>query len=221
MIPAGQRWWKAPAARWLAAVVLVLGFPVRLTVLAPGELVPANPAMIRAPLDGVVGQFFVKPNQVVKAGQPLFEFDQAPIAARAEVAAQSLATAEAEYRKELERHPDASKASFNLAQLYEKAGNRTAQVATLKQAVEQNSNFAEGKLFLAKAYLDSGINFPEAENDSPGIGLGHAFPARRDSSRSRSRGCASVLGGFLVQDIIPGAIRAGWAGLPVARRRSR
>jgi tetratricopeptide (TPR) repeat protein len=71
-------------------------------------------------------------------------------------------TAEAEYKNELEAYPDAVKASFNLARLYEKTGNRPAQIAALKQAVEQNPHFSEGKLFLSKAYLDAGINFPEA-----------------------------------------------------------
>lgn len=73
-----------------------------------------------------------------------------------------LATAEAEYRKELELHPNAYKAAFNLGRLYERLGNPTAQIAALKQSVEQNPAFPEGKLFLAKAYLDAGTNLAEA-----------------------------------------------------------
>lgn len=91
-------WWKQPRLRWLAVIAVVLMFPVRLTVLAPGELVPAHPAVIRAPLDGVIEQFDVKPNALVKAGQPLFHFDEAAITARRETAAQQLNAAEAEYR---------------------------------------------------------------------------------------------------------------------------
>lgn len=92
-------WWRQRRVRWAAGILAVLLFPVRLTVLAPGELVPANPAVIRAPLDGVVGTFFVKPNDAVKANQPLFSFDSAVLASRHEVAAQALATVEAEYRQ--------------------------------------------------------------------------------------------------------------------------
>ncbi len=72
------------------------------------------------------------------------------------------ATAEAEYKKELELHPNAYKAAFNLGMLYDKAGNREAQIGALKQATGQNPYFPEGKLFLAKAYLDAGIELPEA-----------------------------------------------------------
>lgn len=53
-------------------MALVLCLPVRLTVLAPGELVPARPAVIRAPLEGVIDTFHVQPNQAVKKDQPLF-----------------------------------------------------------------------------------------------------------------------------------------------------
>jgi hypothetical protein len=83
----------------LVAVALLLCLPVQLTVLAPGELVPAHPAMIRAPLDGVLGNFHVEPNQQVSAGQALFNFDDTPLKSRLDVARQALTTAEAEYRQ--------------------------------------------------------------------------------------------------------------------------
>lgn len=73
-----------------------------------------------------------------------------------------LSSAEAEYKKELELHPNAFKAAFNLGVLYDRMGNRPAQIAALKEALEQNPYFPEAKLFLAKAYLDAGVNFPEA-----------------------------------------------------------
>ena len=64
--PVGVPWWRHGPVLWLMASSLVLLTPVRLTVLAPGELVPAKPAVVRAPLDGVVDLFHVQPNQLVK-----------------------------------------------------------------------------------------------------------------------------------------------------------
>ncbi len=84
---------------WIAVAVLVLSLPVPLTVLAPGELVPSDPITIRAPLDGVVSQFHVKPNQLVKKGDKLFSFDDIALGSRYEVAQQALRTAEAELRQ--------------------------------------------------------------------------------------------------------------------------
>ena len=51
---------------------------------------PARPETVRAPLDGVIGRFYVQPNQQVQAGQLLFDFDSAALAARLEVAQQTL-----------------------------------------------------------------------------------------------------------------------------------
>ena len=97
--PEGRRWWQIPAARWALGILLVALFPVRLSVLTPGELVPAKPAVLRAPLDGVIDTFHVQPNQEVKKDQPLFGFDEALLKAKLEVTRQALATAETEYRQ--------------------------------------------------------------------------------------------------------------------------
>ena len=96
---AQQVWWRKPAV-WAAAGLLVLAaWPVHLSVLAPGELVASQPAVLRSPLDGVVEQVHVQPNQMVKKGELLFSLDEAQIASRLEVSQQALQTAEAEYRQ--------------------------------------------------------------------------------------------------------------------------
>jgi arylsulfatase A-like enzyme/Tfp pilus assembly protein PilF len=71
-------------------------------------------------------------------------------------------TAEAEYRREIDAHPGAYKASFNLSRLYERHGNIGAQMASLKTAIDGNPQFAEGYLFLAKAYVDTNDDPAEA-----------------------------------------------------------
>lgn len=92
-------WWQRPKV-WGAIVLAgALFFPVRLTVLASGELTPANPAVIRAPLEGVIDVFHISPNQLVKKDQLLFGFDELLTKSRLDVARQALITAEAEYRQ--------------------------------------------------------------------------------------------------------------------------
>jgi hypothetical protein len=97
--PVQRAWWKRPGWLLAAAVLAVLCFPVRLTVLAPGELVPAHPVVIRAPLDGVIDVFHVQPNQKVQKDQPLFGFDEALIQSRLDVARQALVTLRTDYRQ--------------------------------------------------------------------------------------------------------------------------
>src|SRR3569832_1541544 len=97
-------WWSSIAwvlrTRWLlggVALAAIGSLPVSLTVLAPAELVPLTPAVIRAPLDGVVDHVLVTPNQHVVEGTPLFEFDRANIQNRLEVAIKELATEQADF----------------------------------------------------------------------------------------------------------------------------
>lgn len=82
-----------------AIVVVVLAWPVRQSALAPSEVVPMEPQVVAAPLEGVVESVLVEPNQPVEAGAPLFRFEEAPLRARREVAAKQLAVAEADLRQ--------------------------------------------------------------------------------------------------------------------------
>jgi hypothetical protein len=96
-------WWRRQSIYWVAGLMALAALPVRLTVLAPGELVPFKPDIVRAPLDGVVDTFHVQPNQRVKQGQALFGFDEALIRSRLKVARQALSTAETEYRQAVQQ----------------------------------------------------------------------------------------------------------------------
>ena len=54
---------------------LILFIRIPLTVLAPSEIVPVNPSIIRSPIQGVIEKVLVKPNQVVSKGDVLFVMD--------------------------------------------------------------------------------------------------------------------------------------------------
>lgn len=133
-----RKWWQRRRNQALMIVAALLLLPVRLTVLAPGELVPANPFVIRAPLDGVISQFHVRPNELVKPGQPLFSFDEAPTAARLEVARQALATAETEYRQSAQLALSDSKSKGQLAAQLGKIGEKRAEVDYLGTQFERS-----------------------------------------------------------------------------------
>ena len=131
--------WRA-AGRWLKnthqgritlAVVLVLLFPVRLSVIAPGQLVAANPSVIRSPLDGIVEKILVQPSQRVQVGTPLVEFDRISLASRLEVALQALATAEAEYRQYAQQALSEPKAKAQMASAQGRIEEKRAEVTYL------------------------------------------------------------------------------------------
>ncbi|UXH76678.1 efflux RND transporter periplasmic adaptor subunit [Roseateles amylovorans] len=93
-------WKQGKLRRWVLAGLVLGGLcPVRLTVLAPAEVVPQDPFMVRAPLEGVIDRFDVRPNQAVQPGTPLFSLDTTALRARMEVARKAVDTAQEEYRQ--------------------------------------------------------------------------------------------------------------------------
>ena len=82
--------------RWMLAGLLVLSLfvPVRLSVLAPAEVVALNAIAVAAPQDGVVGSFAVAPNAKVKAGDLLFSLDDSSLLNRLAVARKALEIAQ-------------------------------------------------------------------------------------------------------------------------------
>lgn len=83
----------------LAVTIVLLALPVRLSTLAPAEVVPEQPIPITAPADAVVQQILVAPNQPVKAGQALLQLDDTTLRNRVAVAQKSLDIARAERQR--------------------------------------------------------------------------------------------------------------------------
>lgn len=125
---------RAAAAAGLALVLL---FPVDMTVLAQGELVPLEPSIIASPLDGVVQKVLVLPNERVKAGQPLLEFDRISLQSKLQVAQQALATVEADYRQRAQRAVFDAESKSLLAVVQSQLEEKSAEAAYLKSLNER------------------------------------------------------------------------------------
>ena len=127
--------WRVGA---LAAVGLgVLLFPVTGSVLAPAESVAAHPVLVRAPLDGVIDHFAIKPNDGVKAGQVLFNLDPTTLRGKLDVACQQYATAEAEYRQAAQAMVFDAKAKAQVAILAGKAEEKAAEAKLLESQLDR------------------------------------------------------------------------------------
>ena len=85
--------------RVLIALALVCVIPLRLSVLAPAEVTPKDPFVVRAPLDGVIDRLYVQPNQPVTAGTPLLGLDATTLQSRYALARKDFDTAQEEYRQ--------------------------------------------------------------------------------------------------------------------------
>ena len=78
--------------RQVLALLILLGMfiPVRLSVLAPMEIIPRDPVVVAAPMDGAIKDFMVSPNQTVTAGTPLFSLDDIRIRNEHDIAVRTL-----------------------------------------------------------------------------------------------------------------------------------
>lgn len=137
--------------RWAGAVlaVAVLAWPVRQSALAPGEVVACTPMIAAPPIDGVVAEILVRPNQAVAPQTPLFRLDGRLLRSQAEVAAKALAGARAELLH-------ASQKAFD-------DPDSKAELARLKSLVAEKEAEAH--------YYDGVLERAEIRADRPGIAV--------------------------------------------------
>lgn len=120
-----ERWWRALLTRlrtrrlwWKIALgVLVVGaIPVRLSALAPAEVTPVDPFVVRAPLDGVIDRLAVVPNQPVAKGALLFDLDATTLRGRYASARKAYETALEEYRQSAQMAVTDDKSKLQMAE---------------------------------------------------------------------------------------------------------
>lgn len=126
---AAQPWYRQRRYQLGLGLLAILCLPLRLSVLAPGELVPAHPVVMRSPLEAVIDTFHVQPNQLIAKDQLLFSFDQTLIRSRVEVAQQTLATAQTDYRQTSQQALKDPKAKAQLSLLAGKIEEKRAELA--------------------------------------------------------------------------------------------
>lgn len=116
----------------LGLVLLILLIPVRQTVLAPAEIVSREAQIISSPIDGVIRQMHVRPNQAVETGSLLFTLDETTLRNRAEVLSKGVAVADAELLAASQRAFDNPQSKGELTLLSGRAQQSRAELAAVK-----------------------------------------------------------------------------------------
>ncbi|PJE39347.1 MAG: HlyD family secretion protein [Pseudomonas sp.] len=137
------RWPRRKILVVLAALALLLLLPVRQSVLAPAEVVPLGGRVVAAPLDGVIAEFLVKPNQGVAVGDLLVRFDAATLKAQADVAERALDVAEAELKASSQRAFADAESSARIDLLAARAEQKRAERDYAKQLLARSDVRAE------------------------------------------------------------------------------
>jgi hypothetical protein len=123
-------------------VLLALFFPIRQSVLAEAEVIPQKPNLVRAPLEGIVETFYVKPNETVKVGQKLFSLDRTELRSRLEVTKEKRDSAQTDYQQTTQEAMMDPTVKFKLAGLKSKWDQESAEVdyvRTLLQRCDVNA----------------------------------------------------------------------------------
>ena len=125
----------------LAALLLV---PVRQTALAPAEIVSRHAQIISSPIDGVIAQMQVRPNQAVEAGTPLFTLDETTLRNRADVLRKEVAVADAELVAASQRAFDNPQSKSELTVLTGKAQQRRSELSGVLAQLDRTQVVAPG-----------------------------------------------------------------------------
>lgn len=125
--------------RWLlaAAILLSMLIPVRLSVLAPAEVIALNAMAVAAPQDGVVGSFSVSPNARVKAGDVLFSLDDSALLNRLQVARKALEVAQADAHVAQQRAFDDFKSKADVAVALGRVREKEAELVAVETQAQR------------------------------------------------------------------------------------
>lgn len=138
-----DHWWRKSLARlrqrklwWRIAlgVLVVCATPVRLSALAPAEVTPVDPFVVRSPLDGVIDTLKVKPNQRVSAGELLFDLDATTLRSRYASARKAYETALEEYQQSAQQAVTDDKSRLEMA---ERLGDLRQKQVDMEYAADQ------------------------------------------------------------------------------------
>ncbi len=115
--PAWRRWRFERREKLItaAAALLLCVFPVSMSSLAPMEISAADPAVVAAPLTGVVAEILVPPNTHVKAGQPILRFENTKLRNELTLAQRKVEIATARFGTTVQAAIDSSDANREMA----------------------------------------------------------------------------------------------------------
>ena len=142
---------KHRLALGMVFAIVAAGFiPVPMTVLAPVEIIAADPFLATAPLDGVIKSIEVNPDSQVEKGDILFHLNNSELKSSYEIARKNADVAEARWRRaqqgaslssELRREAGLAEAEFAAAVAERFAAEVRMQRSTVRAEVAGTAMF--------------------------------------------------------------------------------
>ena len=152
---------------WILMALMVLCIRVHLSPMAPAEIIPRDPIQVTSPLDGVVKQIQVNPNEMVEKGRLLATLEDRPWRHEYTMALKALAVALAEYQR-------AQRSAFKDTESQAHLAELKAQLDRRKEAVAQAKDRLERTRILAAAPGTAIVPRPEYWKGKP-VGTGETL----------------------------------------------
>jgi hypothetical protein len=130
-------WRRMIAAAAIASAALLGLIPVPSAVLAPAEVIPVRPAIVRSALDGVIESIAVQPNHEVAEGQVLVRLDPRRLHSQLQAARMAAAAADAELRQARQTAVTDLRARAQIPALQGRADQQVAEVRFLESQEER------------------------------------------------------------------------------------
>jgi multidrug resistance efflux pump len=134
-----KRWLFDTRARWILAAIVLSGLliPVRQSVLAPAEIISLESVVLAAPVEGVVREVLVRPNQAVSADQPLVALDDTTLRNRREVLVKSMGSVQAELLATTQKSFDNMQSRGEIAPLSGRVEERRAELSYIDEQLQR------------------------------------------------------------------------------------
>jgi multidrug resistance efflux pump len=121
----------------LLALAIIGNVPVSLNALASAEITPLRPIPVTSPMEGVVKQILVKPNEIVKAGAPLVALDDTSLRNRLLVAQKALEIARADSQRAVRKAFSDEASRTELQVLQARVEEKSAEVTYVSDMLER------------------------------------------------------------------------------------
>ena len=138
VLGAAGNFFRRGTVKWFAlAAALAMFIPVRLSALAPAEVIAMTSMAVAAPQDGVISAFHVSPNSPVRVGDKLFSLDDSALTSRREVARRGVAIAKADLLVAQQRAFDDVKSKGELAAAAGRVTEKESELALAEGTLDR------------------------------------------------------------------------------------
>ena len=113
--------------------------PIRQSVLAPAEIISLESIVVASPVDGVIKEILVRPNQSVQSKQVLVSLDDTTLRNRREVLIKSVGSAQAELLATTQKSFENLQSRGEIAPLSGRVEERRAELAFIDEQMQRMS----------------------------------------------------------------------------------